>query len=78
MAERYRLDWEARGAEARAAVAAFEGCRGALLEILAECESGRELHAAGFPDDVRHAARLDEYDVVPVLREGRLEALGSR
>jgi 2-phosphosulfolactate phosphatase len=57
-------------------------CAGAFLHMRSEfaalvtaCPSGRELIELGYPQDVRHAARLDVYDRVPVLREGVLRQL---
>jgi 2-phosphosulfolactate phosphatase len=57
--------------EARVCEAAFRGVRDRLEEVLLNCGSGVELCANGYPEDVRHAARLDLYGVVPVLDEGR-------
>jgi 2-phosphosulfolactate phosphatase len=56
--------------EAAAARAAFVAARPRLDEALAGCESGRELIARGFGDDVSAAAQLDVATAVPVLREG--------
>ena len=53
--------------EARAAVAAFREHRGGLEEALLECESGRELEAWGYREDVRVAAMLDASGSVPVF-----------
>jgi 2-phosphosulfolactate phosphatase len=58
--------------EARVCAGAFAGARAALAELLWECGSGRELRHMGFPDDVRHAAQLNLYDVAPVMRDGFL------
>ncbi len=52
---------------------AFRQVGGDLAAALWDCGSGRELRAKGFGGDVRHAARRDLYDAVPVLRGGRLE-----
>jgi 2-phosphosulfolactate phosphatase len=56
-------------------------CQGAFLQagddleaLLWDCASGRELRERGFEQDIRHAARLDVYESVPLLRENRLEA----
>lgn len=54
--------------EAEVCRAAFLQARENLEEILLNCESGRELQARGAADDVRHAAGLDRYDIVPILR----------
>jgi 2-phosphosulfolactate phosphatase len=74
-------DWLATGAisratglplsaEARVAVAAYEGCRGELGTILAECLSGRSLVQSGRGEEVEYCARVDALDVVPVVRDG--------
>jgi 2-phosphosulfolactate phosphatase len=59
--------------EARVCEGAFLHTRGELSEILWDCASGRELREKGFAEDVRHAARLNLYDSVPVLRGECLE-----
>jgi 2-phosphosulfolactate phosphatase len=59
--------------EARLCAAAFAHARGELRDILWECASGRELRGRGHGDDVEHAARLDLYDTVPVMRGERIE-----
>jgi 2-phosphosulfolactate phosphatase len=53
--------------EARVCEAAFRAVRHDFEEILWNCGSGIELRDKGYADDVRHAARLDLYDVVPVV-----------
>jgi 2-phosphosulfolactate phosphatase len=58
--------------EARICEAAFQNAHAELPTLLWECGSGRELRAKGFPEDVRHAAQLDLYDAVPVMRDGWL------
>lgn len=54
-------------------------CRGAFLQtssdieaLLWECNSGRELRDMGFEEDVRHAARLNAYETVPILQQDHL------
>ena len=44
---------------------------------MAESGSGRELRAAGYPEDVEHSARLDVYDAVPVMNGDMLITRGS-
>jgi 2-phosphosulfolactate phosphatase len=63
-------------AEATLAARAFESAAGELPELLHLCDSGRELDQKGYRGDVEHAARVDLYAVVPVLREGRFEGGG--
>jgi 2-phosphosulfolactate phosphatase len=40
-----------------------------LLPLLWECGSGRELRAKGLANDVVHAARLNLYNTVPMMRD---------
>ncbi|HLV79616.1 MAG TPA: 2-phosphosulfolactate phosphatase [Chthonomonadaceae bacterium] len=61
--------------EARVCAGAFRQAAPDLEEILRECGSGRELQAKGFEEDVLHAARLNLYDSVPVLRGEGIERL---
>jgi 2-phosphosulfolactate phosphatase len=65
----------ARSPEARACAAAFVGARDDLPQLIEDCGSGRELRVMGFGQDAVHAARLDCYDAVPVMRGERLERL---
>lgn len=60
--------------EAQACGATFRALREQLEATLWECESGQELRTKGLGEDVRHAAQLNVYDTVPVLRGERLEA----
>jgi 2-phosphosulfolactate phosphatase len=60
--------------EARVCAGAFLAVRDALEALLLDCDSGRELVERGLGDDVRHAARLDLYAAVPVMRGGYLQA----
>ena len=64
-----------RSPEARVCAAAFVGARAELPQLIEDCGSGRELRAMGFGQDAVHAARLDCYDAVPVMRGERLERL---
>jgi 2-phosphosulfolactate phosphatase len=60
--------------EAQACGATFRALREQLEAALWECESGQELRTKGLGEDVRHAAQLNIYDTVPMLRGERLEA----
>ena len=59
--------------EARACAGAFTHSRRDIATLLWECGSGRQLRSMGFPEDVRHAAQLNSYDAVPVMRGRHLE-----
>jgi 2-phosphosulfolactate phosphatase len=61
--------------EARVCEAAFHSVQGELAELLWNCESGRELREKNYGSDVKHAARLNLYQAVPVMRQGWLEQL---
>lgn len=54
--------------EARVACGAFGQMQHQLKDILWECGSGRELREGGFATDVCHAAQLNLYDSVPIMR----------
>ena len=54
--------------EAHVCAGAFTHSQRDIAALLWECGSGRELRAMGFPEDVRHAAQLNSYDAVPVMR----------
>ncbi|MCE9637535.1 MAG: 2-phosphosulfolactate phosphatase [Planctomycetes bacterium] len=60
--------------DAAAAVAAFRDAAPAMEQHLLRCESGCELVAAGYREDVRHAAQLDLYEEAVALVERRLVA----
>jgi 2-phosphosulfolactate phosphatase len=57
--------------EAQVCEAAFRGVEGRLEGVLLNCGSGVELCQKGYEADVLHASRLDLYEVVPLLAEGR-------
>jgi 2-phosphosulfolactate phosphatase len=59
--------------EARVCAGAFTHSRRDIAALLWECGSGRELRSMGFPEDVRHAAQLNSYDAVPVMRGTHVE-----
>ncbi|MEX2225132.1 MAG: 2-phosphosulfolactate phosphatase [Dehalococcoidia bacterium] len=63
--------------EASVCAAAFERSRDDVAALLWECASGRELRAMGLAQDVIDCARVDVYEVVPVLRGGRYEGLSA-
>lgn len=57
-----------RSSEARAAEAVFHEAGDETQALLLGCGSGIELISKGYEGDVRHAARLNLYDVVPVMQ----------
>jgi 2-phosphosulfolactate phosphatase len=59
--------------EARVCANAFTHSRHDIAALLWECGSGRELREMGFPEDVHHAAQLNTYDAVPVMRGTHVE-----
>jgi len=59
--------------EARVCEGAFVQVRDDLDALLWECASGPELRQMGFGVDVQHAARLNVYETVPHLSDGRFE-----
>jgi phosphosulfolactate phosphohydrolase-like enzyme len=56
------------GAEARAALAAYEAVRDDLAGALRRTAHGARISALGFGDDVDRCATADVYDVVATLR----------
>jgi 2-phosphosulfolactate phosphatase len=58
--------------EADLCAAAFQSGRNDLPRLIRDCLSGRELRA--YPSDLEHAAKLDLYHAVPILREARFVA----
>lgn len=66
-----RLDCD-MSPEALACAGAFTAMRGDLERVLLDCGSGRELIEKGYREDVLHAARLDMYEAVPIMRDGVL------
>ncbi|WP_241032135.1 2-phosphosulfolactate phosphatase [Rhodococcus pseudokoreensis] len=62
--------WDAEASpEARMAIAACRAVADTLPQSLAACASGRELRAAGYPEDVAIAAEVDRSTAVPVLED---------
>lgn len=59
--------------EARVCQGAFTQTCHDLDALLWDCATGRALRDRGYGQDVKHAARLNVYESVPVLRESRLE-----
>jgi len=59
---------QTKSPEALLCAGAFVLAAPILEEMLLECGSGRELQGKGQVHDVRHAARLNLYDTVPVMR----------
>ena len=62
--------WDAGASpEALMAIAAWRAVADTLPQSLAACASGRELRAAGYPEDVAIAAEVDRSTAVPVLED---------
>lgn len=59
-----------RSPEAHTAEVAFMAIEANLKEVIARCGSGVELIDKGFAGDVEHSAKLNSYEVVPVLIDG--------
>ena len=56
--------------EAKRAVGAYEQVAGDIPTIMAACSSGRELAAAGFPEDVAMARELNVSRTGPICMDG--------
>jgi 2-phosphosulfolactate phosphatase len=60
------------GAKAAASLAAAHGER--PLALLQQCDHGRYLASIGYASDLRFCARVDAFESVPIVRDGRLVA----
>lgn len=58
--------------EAEVCESAFNGSREKIEELLLESWSGKYLVQHHLMDDVKHAARLNYYDVIPVICDGKI------
>ena len=63
-----------KSVEAQVCEAGFTDSQKEIREILLECESGRELRAGGFEEDVEYSAQLNVCNAVPVMRDGHFKA----
>jgi 2-phosphosulfolactate phosphatase len=61
-------------AEADLAAVTYRAVADRVADVVADSVSGRELIAAGVPDDVRLASQVDASPVVPLLTDGVLAA----
>ncbi len=61
-----------KSAEARLCQLAFNAAEPDLRDLLLEGFSGRYLVEHGLTDDVDHAARMNIYEAVPIIRGGRI------
>ncbi len=59
-----------KSAEAQVCEAAFLSCKDKVEELLWDSESGRELRAKGFGDDVTHCSQLNKYSAVGRFESG--------
>lgn len=62
--------WTGMSPEAQSTRDAYRGAAGTMTTLLRDCASGRELIAAGYPDDVAIATEIDASTAVPILRQG--------
>jgi 2-phosphosulfolactate phosphatase len=60
--------------EAQVCIAAFNGTKEYLNELIWDCGSGRELRERGYEADVLHCSHLDATAAVPILRDGHFKA----
>jgi 2-phosphosulfolactate phosphatase len=60
-----------KSAEALVCEGGFRATSDRLEATLLNCGSGKELAEKGYMEDVLHAARINRYDVVPILESGR-------
>jgi 2-phosphosulfolactate phosphatase len=60
--------------EARVSMLAFRAARPRIKRLLLESFSGIYLAQRGLRKDVEHAARVNAYDVIPVIRDGKIES----
>jgi len=66
-----------KSAEAQACELSFVAARERLLELLLRSFSGRYLVENGLENDVRHAAQLNSYDVIPMIHDGKITGLNE-
>jgi 2-phosphosulfolactate phosphatase len=69
-----RLDCS-KSPEARICEGAFTAAGESFADLIYDCASGLELRERGFEGDVIHAAQLDRYDSVPVMRGEMIRVL---
>ena len=55
--------------EAKTAAAAYQSVKSDVATMIAECASGRELVAKGFPEDVAMASELNVSQTVPIFED---------
>lgn len=60
--------------EAQVSALAFQATRPRIKRLMLESFSGIYLVQKGLRKDVEHAARLNVYDVIPVIRAGKIES----
>ena len=65
----------AKNAEAEVCALAYKAAQNRLVEILLGSFSGEYLIQKNLIGDVEYAAQLNCYDVVPVIRDGKIEHL---
>jgi 2-phosphosulfolactate phosphatase len=60
--------------EAQVCIAAFNGMKDKIPELIWDCGSGRELRERGYEADVLHCGRVDVTEAVPILVGGHFKA----
>lgn len=61
--------------EAKVCESAFKSSKNKLKELLLECFSGKYLVQNNLKKDVDHAAQLNYYNIIPIIRNGKIERL---
>ncbi len=64
-----------KSAEAQVCQWAFERSTKMLIELMLDSFSGRYLVQNNLREDVEHAARLNLYDVIPIIKDGKISNL---
>jgi 2-phosphosulfolactate phosphatase len=66
-----------KSAEAKLCELAYASAKGTIRELMLDSFSGKYLVQHNLREDVDYAAQLNIYDVIPVVRNGRIEALSD-
>jgi len=63
-------------AEAEVCALAYEASQSRLLDILCKSFSGQYLIQHNLSGDIEHAGQVNRYDIVPAIRDGKIECHG--